>query len=263
MNLALAVGLTAACLAIVGPTPDLAAPTALAGGAGAAARLRRRLRARDLDWTFGLLGAAVRFCSAESAVRRYLADSSYWLYLAHLPIVFGLQVLLMDVPLHWTIKFPLIVALTLAVLLVSYHSLVRPTFLGELLNGRQYPRRKGLSEPVPGPSAAAAAGPGEPAVGATPIAELAHVTKRYGKTVALDGLEPRGAPRRAARGARAERRRQVDGDRPLARHAGARRRRGARHGRLAARRPQPPRRGRHDAGGRARARCSARASTSR
>ena len=48
----------------------------------------------------------------------------------------------MKVPLHWAIKFPLIVAITLAVLLVSYHYLVRPTFIGALLNGRKYPRGK-------------------------------------------------------------------------------------------------------------------------
>jgi glucan biosynthesis protein C len=82
----------------------------------------------------------MRFCSSPSDLRRYLADSSYWLYLCHLPIVFGLQAALMRVPLHWSVKFPLIVGLTLTVLLVSYHHFVRPTFIGALLNGRTYPR---------------------------------------------------------------------------------------------------------------------------
>ena len=40
--------------------------------------------------SFGLIGAALTFCANESPVRRYLADASYWMYLAHLPIVFFL-----------------------------------------------------------------------------------------------------------------------------------------------------------------------------
>ena len=93
-------------------------------------------------WGFGIIGAALKFCASESPVRRYLADSSYWLYLAHLPIVFFLQAALALVPLHWAIKFPLILAISLTVLLASYHYLVRPTWLGEILNGRKYPRSK-------------------------------------------------------------------------------------------------------------------------
>ena len=93
-------------------------------------------------WSFGIIGAALRFCDGESAVRRYLADSSYWLYLAHLPLVFFLAAAFAKVPLHWAIKFPLILAITMTVLLTSYHYLVRPTWIGEILNGRRYPRAK-------------------------------------------------------------------------------------------------------------------------
>ena len=167
----------------------------------------------------------MRFCSQPSALRRYLADSSYWLYLGHLPIVFGLQAALMKVPLHWAIKFPLIVAITLAVLLASYHYLVRPTFIGALLNGRKYPRGSATT------ARAALRRRGErrsrrlrspmlPHGGAerAPVAQLTNVMKRYGKTVALDGVSLDGPARRAAGGARSERRRQVDGHRSLARH---------------------------------------------
>ena len=190
-NLALAAGLTLACLALVGPTPALESPTAFAGGPALRWVYAAAYALAIWTWTFGLLGAAVRFGSAESAVRRYLADASYWLYLVHPPIVFGLQVLVMDLPLPWTIKFPGVVALTMAILLASYHWLVRPTFLGELLNGRKYPRRTsrtettatdrgGFTEPTPLSASA---------VDATlPIAELVDVTKRYEKSLALDDL---------------------------------------------------------------------------
>ena len=216
VNLGVAVALTTTCLAIVGITPNLSSPFVIDGGAGMRAVYAACYTASIWYWTFGIVGAAMRFCSSPSAMRRYLADSSYWLYLGHLPIVFGLQAAMMKVPLHWTIKFPAIVAITLAVLLVSYHYLVRPTFIGAILNGRKYPRRgaeqpRGPESDPTGPSGSGPPrrGPSEshPTTSASrsppprlalampharaavaPVALLSNVTKRYGKTVALDGL---------------------------------------------------------------------------
>ncbi|MBM3264485.1 MAG: ABC transporter ATP-binding protein [candidate division Zixibacteria bacterium] len=108
----------------------------------------------------------------------------------------------MSVPLHWTVKFPLIVAITLAVLLVSYHYLVRPTFAGEILNGRKYPRRRPLvdsrasgrqdgsrrSLATHGPGALPGADCLRVDAALAPVALLTDVTKRYGKTTALDGV---------------------------------------------------------------------------
>lgn len=186
-NLAVAACLTVLCMALVGPTPSADAFT-IEGPPGSRLVYALSYTVSTWYWVFGLIGAAQRFCPGASPVRRYLADASYWLYLAHLPIVFGLQVLMMDWPLHWTVKFPLIMAITLAVLLASYHYLVRPTFIGEALNGR--PRRVHAGDPgglqVHGsnaPSLAVHDGGRE-----TPVAQLAGVIKRYGKTVALDDL---------------------------------------------------------------------------
>jgi len=91
-------------------------------------------------WAFGLIGAAVAWMSAPSARWRYLADASYWMYLIHVPIVWGLQAWMIRWPLHWSIKFALILAITAALLLVSYHYLVRATFVGKFLNGRKHER---------------------------------------------------------------------------------------------------------------------------
>jgi hypothetical protein len=88
-------------------------------------------------WCFGLTGLALRYCSAPNPTVRYLADASYWLYLMHLPLIFTLQVLLMNVPLHWLIKYPLILIITLWLLLLTYQRWVRATWLGQLLNGRR------------------------------------------------------------------------------------------------------------------------------
>jgi ABC-type multidrug transport system ATPase subunit/peptidoglycan/LPS O-acetylase OafA/YrhL len=138
-------------------------------------------------WSFGLIGAALRFCADPSPVRRYLADSSYWLYLAHLPLVFFLAGAFAKVPWHWAIKFPLILAITMTVLLTSYHYLVRPTWIGEILNGRRYPRAKRsdrheVSSPVPAIPRVA------PCNDAQPLAQLIGARKSYGRSQALDGV---------------------------------------------------------------------------
>ena len=87
-----------------------------------------------------LLGLAQRFLSGPSPVRRYVADASYWIYLAHFTgVVFFLQCLhFFD--WHWSIKYAITLAVSVPVLLWSYHAFVRYTFIGAILNGRRYPR---------------------------------------------------------------------------------------------------------------------------
>ena len=90
--------------------------------------------------TIALVGLGMRFLSDESPWRRYLADASYWLYIAHVPPVFALQTAVMGLTLHWSLKFAIVMGGTCALLLPMYHFWVRPTFIGEALNGRRYPR---------------------------------------------------------------------------------------------------------------------------
>jgi peptidoglycan/LPS O-acetylase OafA/YrhL len=87
--------------------------------------------------SFALLGLALRFLSNESPVRRYLADSSYWLYLMHIPALFFFEQVLHPLAWHWSVKYLLCLGAATGVLLVSYHYLVRFTFVGALLNGRR------------------------------------------------------------------------------------------------------------------------------
>jgi glucans biosynthesis protein C len=93
-------------------------------------------------WCLGLIGLASRFLSDERPIVRYISDSSYWIYLAHLPVVVALQVLVSPWAVPWQVKYPLIVAAALAILLPSYQWLVRTTFLGAWLNGRRYARKR-------------------------------------------------------------------------------------------------------------------------
>ena len=89
-------------------------------------------------WCFALLGTATRFLSAENRVVRYLSDSSYWIYLVHLPVVVALQVWVSQWLLGWQVKYPLILAIAIPILLASYQLLVRNSFLGAWLNGRRH-----------------------------------------------------------------------------------------------------------------------------
>ncbi len=97
-------------------------------------------------WSFGLVGMALTFLSKENKVVRYLADSSYWLYLIHLPVVMVFQIPFATVDLPWFVKFPIMLALSLAAMLASYQLLVRNTPIGTLLNGRRYGRQAKQSQ---------------------------------------------------------------------------------------------------------------------
>lgn len=136
-------------------------------------------------WTFAILGMAVRYLDHENQVRRYLADASYWLYLTHLPVIMAMQILVAPLHVSWVVKFPLILAVTFGVLLTLYRYLVRPTFVGELLNGRRYPRRWSSAGNVGTGNAGL---PVEPSDGIV-VASMQGVRKRYGKHLALNGLD--------------------------------------------------------------------------
>lgn len=136
-------------------------------------------------WVLGLTGAALRFLSNYSATRRYIADASYWIYLAHLPVVVALQIWVSHWPLNWAVKYPSILVVSFAVLFLSYHYLVRPTFIGQLLNGRKHPRKP---QP-PGSSPSPAAPPPADTVNGGPVAQLRGITKKYGAVTALNSID--------------------------------------------------------------------------
>jgi len=85
--------------------------------------------------SFAAIGFFRWLVPAESRMWRYLSDSAYWLYLAHMPVVIVLQQYSRGWPLSGTLKFFLVTTLATAILLVSYQLLVRHTPLGLLLNG--------------------------------------------------------------------------------------------------------------------------------
>jgi glucans biosynthesis protein C len=95
-------------------------------------------------WSFilGFLGGFLQLCQSPSPGWRYVADSSYWIYLVHLPLVVWLQIVVAHWPLSWTVKYPLILIVSMPLLFLSYQFLVRSTRIGVQLNGRRYPLKK-------------------------------------------------------------------------------------------------------------------------
>ena len=89
--------------------------------------------------TFGLIGLFRSLLTRENGTIRYVSDSSYWLYVAHLPLIMGAQALVRDWPLPAMVKFILVCGVVTAFLLLTYQTVVRYTWLGRLLNG---PRKR-------------------------------------------------------------------------------------------------------------------------
>jgi glucans biosynthesis protein C len=73
------------------------------------------------SWMFAFVGAGIRFVHEVSARIRFIADASYWMYIAHLPVVMALQTAAINVPLPWLLKFIAINVLALTLLLGTYH----------------------------------------------------------------------------------------------------------------------------------------------
>jgi peptidoglycan/LPS O-acetylase OafA/YrhL len=90
-------------------------------------------------FTIGFLGLFLSRIQCESRFWRYVADSSYWVYLANLPLVVALQVWVAFWPIGWPLKYLVILGIALPLLYLSYHYCVRSTFIGRQLNGRRYP----------------------------------------------------------------------------------------------------------------------------
>ena len=92
---------------------------------------------------FGLIGVFRTFFSGESLKIRFVSDSAYWLYIAHLPLIQVLQIWVSAWPIPSLTKVVLVCVVTTALLLVSYRYLIRYTPIGTMLNGKM--TQRGLS----------------------------------------------------------------------------------------------------------------------
>lgn len=87
--------------------------------------------------TLFCLVAGKRFLDFRNGFLRFLSDSSYWIYIVHLPVIFAVQYQLMDMDLSLVTKYILSVGMTLLIGTASYLLIVRWTPIGWLLNGRK------------------------------------------------------------------------------------------------------------------------------
>jgi len=86
---------------------------------------------------FGFIGFFRQFFSGENKFIRYISDSSYWLYIAHLPVIMFVQAWISPWDMPALPKFLIACAFTTLPLLVIYEYGVRYTFVGTLLNGKR------------------------------------------------------------------------------------------------------------------------------
>lgn len=88
-------------------------------------------------WSFALIGIFLRFLPHQNRVLRYISDSSYWVFLVHMLGTMGFGTLLFNAPLGAVAKMGLNIVLTTVACLLTYHFLVRRTWIGTLLNGKR------------------------------------------------------------------------------------------------------------------------------
>jgi peptidoglycan/LPS O-acetylase OafA/YrhL len=95
-------------------------------------------------WTslLALIGLANRYLDRPRPALRYLADSSYWIYLSHMPAMVLVVALVTTTALGTATQFGIVTILSLAVSLLTYPLLVRYSVIGRVLNGRRERTRK-------------------------------------------------------------------------------------------------------------------------
>ncbi len=109
------------------------------------------LAAATWSFIYGFLGLFLRYLEKPISFARYIADASYWMYLVHLPCTMVFPALLGNLPMPTFVKFSVVLGTTTFLTIVTYHYWVRATVIGQVLNGRRYPRTlpySGLQHPV-------------------------------------------------------------------------------------------------------------------
>jgi hypothetical protein len=92
----------------------------LQGSTAAVTRIASSIVQVCFAWvmSFGMIGLFHRHFKEHTSWLRYLSDSAYWLYLAHIPLVIYIQHLVRDLPLLSGIKVVIIFVATTSMLLL-------------------------------------------------------------------------------------------------------------------------------------------------
>ena len=99
--------------------------------------------------TIGSMGMFRSLLTRENQTLRYLSDSSYWMYLAHLPLVIAAQAFIRTWPIPAIPKMLLLSGVMTVFLLFTYQVFVRYTWIGLFLNGRRNRQKRADGTPIP------------------------------------------------------------------------------------------------------------------
>lgn len=107
---------------------------------------------------YAFTGAFLRWLDYASPWILYISQSSYWVYLVHMPVVTGLALLLLPLDASAYLKFPLVALGATLICFLSYHYLARRSWISTMLNGRTFtddwPWRARRETPLPATSGA-------------------------------------------------------------------------------------------------------------
>jgi peptidoglycan/LPS O-acetylase OafA/YrhL len=98
-------------------------------------------------WTclLALVGLATRYMRRPRPALRYIADSSYWIYLSHLPMMVLVIGVVGGAALGTAPSFVIVTVASLGFSFVTYTLFVRYTVIGRVLNGPRVRRRPSLA----------------------------------------------------------------------------------------------------------------------
>ena len=80
----------------------------------------------------------IKFFNKPSKRLRYISDSSYWIYIIHLPLTYFIPAFFHQSEMNVYLKFFVSSILVTAICFFTYHFFVRKTFIVQFLNGRKY-----------------------------------------------------------------------------------------------------------------------------
>ncbi|ARN73193.1 acyltransferase family protein [Oceanicoccus sagamiensis] len=87
------------------------------------------------------VGLFSRYFVSHHALIRYFSDSAYWIFIFHSVPMVAIALLMHSWQLAAEWKFLVVCLSTLAICLLTYQLWVRDTWIGQLLNGRRYPKQ--------------------------------------------------------------------------------------------------------------------------
>ena len=96
-------------------------------------------------WNFGIplsivfwMAVFIQLFNSPSNILRYISDSSYWIYIVHTVFLSFIPSLFYHIEMNVFLKFFINAFIVTLLCFLSYHYLVRKTYVGKLLNGRKY-----------------------------------------------------------------------------------------------------------------------------